>query len=138
MPASTPRLQQHDTAALFVLLMDSLERGHWRVACRRYLKLLACGSGAPTQTRDLCDRLLQRCSTRERQKMQADADAWAGMSRATARPAPVRHAAPTVANMPEAVLPASRTNDRQEPVQSAFRTQWRPYPRLFVTAKSRD
>lgn len=66
-------------ATLSRLLAQSLAQGHWRVACRRYLMLQACADAVSLEWRSRCERLLQRCSDRDLQRMQADAARWAAM-----------------------------------------------------------
>ena len=66
---------------LLRLLADKLEAGHWRVACRRYLMLLACNHSVPAEVGSRCEHLLQRCSARELARMRADAARWAASVR---------------------------------------------------------
>lgn len=66
---------------LLRLLADKLEAGHWRVACRRYLMLLACDHRVPDDVGSRCEHLLQRCSPRELALMRADAARWAASVR---------------------------------------------------------
>lgn len=66
---------------LLRLLADKLEAGHWRVACRRYLMLLACNHRVPDDVGSRCECLLQRCSARELTRMRADAARWAASVR---------------------------------------------------------
>jgi hypothetical protein len=104
-------------AALLASLQDSLRHGHWRVACGRYLKLLAAGAAVPADASVRCADLLRACSPRDYRRMQDDAAAWAAMC------ARQRPSAPRV----ETVPPAASE-------QSAIRTQWRPFPRAFLRA----
>lgn len=71
-------------SCLLRLLAEKLEAGHWRVACRRYLMLLACDQRVPDEIGRRCEQLLQRCSARELTRMRADAASWAA---AVCRPA---------------------------------------------------
>lgn len=80
-PAPVPRparwraqRSRHDV--LLALLDDSLARGHWRVALRRFVMLLACGYEVPAHQRALCELHRERCRERELRKMEADAQAW--------------------------------------------------------------
>jgi hypothetical protein len=61
---------------LLVLLRESLVRGHWRVALRRYLMLRGCGFDVPERERQRCETYLARCKSTELGRMQADARAW--------------------------------------------------------------
>ncbi|HEX7891802.1 MAG TPA: hypothetical protein VF522_20800 [Ramlibacter sp.] len=98
---------------LLALLDESLARGHWRVACRRYLMLEACRTDMPRSVRLQCERLLLRCSDRELRRMQVDASRWARMS----APARAEAGAWVAAScLPPAVPPPA-------PV-AAIRTQW--------------
>lgn len=60
-------------------LAEKLESGHWRVACRSYLMLLACDYRVPDDLGSCCERLLQRCSARELARMRTDAASWAAV-----------------------------------------------------------
>lgn len=70
---------------LLRLLAEKLEAGHWRVACRRYLMLLACEQRVPDEVGRRCEHLLQRCSARELARMRADAASWAAAVRRPGR-----------------------------------------------------
>lgn len=98
--------------ALVGLLRASMQRGHWRVACRRYLMLCESGAPVPPECQRLCESLLQRCSPGQLLRMQTDARSWAAtVLQLDARPA-IRVAAPM------------KTLDGATP----FHTQWRPLP----------
>jgi hypothetical protein len=101
--------------ALLRLLRTSIRRGHWRVACRRYLMLRECGAAVPAECQLECESLLQRCSPAQLLHMQMDARSWA----ATVLQLDARSAIriePTAAPM--------QALDGAAPV----RTQWRPLP----------
>ena len=66
---------------LLRLLAETLEAGHWRVACRRYLMLRAGNHRVPEDVGRRCEHLLQRCSARELGRMRADAARWAAAVR---------------------------------------------------------
>lgn len=55
---------------------ERLESGHWRVACRRYLMLLACQLDAPESLAFQCTELLKRVSHTQRKSMEEDARDW--------------------------------------------------------------
>jgi hypothetical protein len=61
---------------LLDLLEQSLKRGHWKLALRRYLMLLACGCEVPSPQRAACERHLRRCEPRGLRKMEEDVRAW--------------------------------------------------------------
>jgi len=61
---------------LLHLLDQSLARGHWKLALRRYLMLLACGCEVPAAQREACERHLHRCEPRGLRKMEEDVRAW--------------------------------------------------------------
>lgn len=71
---------------LFRSFCDALQRGHWRVACRRYLMLRASGACLQEPYQAVAAQLLERCGAAERQRMERDAADWALM----VRDAPVR------------------------------------------------
>jgi hypothetical protein len=99
-------------AVLLRMLGGSLRQGHWRVACRRYLMLLARDCTVPGAWRDQCEVLLARCAPAQRASMQADAQRWAAMVRDEA-PAPL----------------APESNGAMNPL--VVRTVWRPLPACF-------
>ncbi|GAB3650824.1 hypothetical protein [Ramlibacter alkalitolerans] len=102
---------------LLALVQESLSRGHWRVACRRYLMLDARRIEMPRDVRIACERLLLRCSEREIRRMQVDAARWAGMC-SPMRPNGIAWVRALCAPPTEAPsLPAA-----------GIRTQWRPLP----------
>lgn len=94
--------------ALLRAMDESLARGHWRVACRRYLMLLASGVAVAAPVRERCDALLERCSLQELVRMRKDAQNWASM----------------LAGSAMGPLPGDRA---ARPV----RTEWRPLPKAF-------
>lgn len=147
-------------SVLLRMLADSLRKGYWRVACRRYLMLRACGWPVPEDVRATCEANLLRCTPLERQRMRQDAQAWArarwcqrqaveatgpklreaeaarpSIPRASpsARPGPVRRAARRVAQeAAPAASAASAPSQRTNQDTGAIRTQWRPLPSVFV------
>lgn len=143
-------------AVLLRMLADSLRKGYWRVACRRYLMLRACGWPVPDAVRATCEANLLRCTPLERQRMRQDAQAWARArwfqrraveaattkvrdsqaaapalrrtSTAPARPAARRAATEAASAAPAASVPSQPANQDTR----AIRTQWRPLPSVFV------
>ena len=71
-----PRAERSRDAVLLDLLQQSLARGHWKLALRRYLMLLACGCEVPAAQREACERHLRRCEPRGLRKMEEDVRAW--------------------------------------------------------------
>jgi hypothetical protein len=65
--------------ALLALLLASIEHGHWRVALKRYLMLLACGVPVPACYDIECRRYAARCSERSLATMRANVRRWAAM-----------------------------------------------------------
>lgn len=65
------------SATLNALVRASLQAGHWRVACRRYLMLVVSGGLVDTQLRGQCESLLDRLSSAELERMEAAAVDWA-------------------------------------------------------------
>jgi hypothetical protein len=61
---------------LLQLLDESLARGHWKLAVRRFLMLLACDCDVPAEQRSRCEFHLARCREGELRKMEADVQAW--------------------------------------------------------------
>jgi hypothetical protein len=61
---------------LLDLLEQSLRKGHWRVAVRRFLMLAACGFEVPADQRSRCEAYLRDCPARDLQKMRSDVGAW--------------------------------------------------------------
>ena len=102
-----------DGDAILLRMLDrSLRSGHWRVACRRYLMLVAREHAVPGAWREQCEALLARCAPSQLECMRADASRWAAMVGELRTPVPV----------PEP--------EREEvPV----RTVWRPLPACFRT-----
>lgn len=58
---------------------ESLERGHYRVAPRRYFMLIAREFGVPDELRPEIERATVRCTPREIRNMIDSASAWAAM-----------------------------------------------------------
>lgn len=79
---------RHTQAVLLQMLVTSLDRGHWKVACRRYLMLVAGGWPVPRPLRLACQARLRRCAEAEREKMLRDAQTWARCSASINPPAP--------------------------------------------------
>lgn len=73
---AVPHRLPHRREVLLALLQESLMRGHWRVALRRYLMLRGCGFEIPEGERRRCEAYLARCKAAELRRMQADARAW--------------------------------------------------------------
>ena len=76
------------SATLNALVRASLQAGHWRVACRRYLMLVVSGGLVDTELRRQCEPLLDRLSSAELERMQAAAVSWARFVVAPAAPVP--------------------------------------------------
>jgi hypothetical protein len=79
---------------LLQLLHGSLQRGHWKVAVRRYLMLAACGFEVSARLRLRCEAYIARCPARELRRTQEDVQAWAECVRGRRDPtrAVLRHA----------------------------------------------
>jgi hypothetical protein len=113
---------QGDPEALVRLTLRSLEAGHWRVACRRFLMLRASTERIPIGLQETCEALLRRCSHRERLAMSHAAEHWAQLLSAGATQ-PDASASETAREheagkaVPEAAAPSA-----------GIRTQWRPLP----------
>ena len=75
-PAARARAERSRDEILLDLLEQSLARGHWKLALRRYLMLLACGGEVPAAQRAACERHLRRCEPRGLRKMEDDVRAW--------------------------------------------------------------
>jgi hypothetical protein len=73
LPRAAGRSRQE---VLLDLLQESLARGHWKLALRRYLMLLACDCEVPAAQRAICERHLRRCPPRGLRKMEEDVRAW--------------------------------------------------------------
>ena len=67
--------------ALERLIHESLDRGHWRVACRRYLMLRATGERPAPALAATCEGLLAHVGARELRAMRGSAEDWAAMVR---------------------------------------------------------
>ncbi len=109
--------------ALLQLLQESLQRVYWRVACRRYLMLQACGEVMSPELSAACVHLLKRCSAAEVQRMRDSAQEWAGMCSLQQVQPGVSSASPRVDNA-----------GTRSALPSAPRTQWRPVPAWFSAA----
>ena len=75
-PLARTRIERSRHEVLLDLLEESLARGHWKLAVRRYLMLLACGCEVPEAPRAACERHLRRCEPRGLRKMEDDVRAW--------------------------------------------------------------
>jgi len=75
-PVARQRIERSRHEVLLDLLEQSLARGHWKLAVRRYLMLLACGGEVPAAQRAACERHLRRCEPRGLRKMEDDVRAW--------------------------------------------------------------
>ena len=60
-------------------MAQSLERGHYRVALRRYFMLVARELRVPDELRQEIERARVRCTPREIRHMIDSASAWAAM-----------------------------------------------------------
>lgn len=98
--------------ALKRLLRDSLRKGHWRVACRRYLMLGAAGSAVSPELRSECERLLMGLSPGQLQAMRASAAQWAEMTDSQARQG----------NFADTLRPSAHSLKNASP----FRAAWSP------------
>jgi hypothetical protein len=74
-----PGLHCCSADALLELLFASIERGHWRVALRRYLMLLVCDAAVPPRYEVECRRYVARCPAPALRKIRADVHQWAEM-----------------------------------------------------------
>ncbi|CAD5371447.1 hypothetical protein RA210_U150090 [Rubrivivax sp. A210] len=108
---------------LLASLAASLRRGHWRVACRRYLMLRASGTTISERHGAEFDSLLDRCMAHERARMQRDAAAWAQM---------LQGGAAAVGDQG-----ASSPGHGQVQASPAYKTCWRPLPACFSQGPAR-
>ena len=74
-------VRQDRSVVLVSLARASLARGHWRVACRRYLMLRSIGSDIPEDLRVTCERHVARLDSAAIRSMTESAQAWADMLR---------------------------------------------------------
>lgn len=65
--------------ALLALLQDSLEKGHWKVALRRFLMLRSFGLSIPDEQATVCEQFMARCPGRELARMHQSAIDWVAM-----------------------------------------------------------
>jgi hypothetical protein len=65
--------------ALLALLRQSLEKGHWRVALRRFFMLRSLGLAVPAEVSAICERFMRRCADRELASMHQSAQDLAAM-----------------------------------------------------------
>lgn len=70
---------------LLKLLSRSLEKGHWKVAVRRFQMLLEFDCDIPDKERIECEGLISQLSQRERSKIVQDVQAWAAFVRTGTR-----------------------------------------------------
>lgn len=141
--------------ALFRSFCDALQRGHWRVACRRYLMLRASGACLPEPYQAVAAQLLERCGVAERQRMERNAADWAQMVRdAPGRAesdgpggiwwlqvALVGASQPSRASRSKSSTGSVAGSHRAARLKSLelpagpVRTQWRPRPACFENAR---
>ena len=60
-------------------LATSLERGHWRIALRRFLMLRASDFDIPDQYKARCEALMAACPTRDIRRIQDQVQSWVDM-----------------------------------------------------------
>lgn len=65
--------------ALIESIRKSLDRGHFKVATRRFLMLCACGIDAPSAERAICESTLAGLKASERRRMEEAAYGWASL-----------------------------------------------------------
>lgn len=99
-----------DGQALLGLLAGSLEQGHWRVALKRYLMLLACNVPVPACDELECRRYAAQCSDAALEKMRSDVRRWAAMVCASG-----------VERIEFAVQSRALPRDKHEQLHAAFR-----------------
>lgn len=75
--ASRIQAERERSVELLRLLSHSLERGHWKVAVRRFQMLLEFDCDIPDSERAACEALISQLSPRERSKIVQDVKAWA-------------------------------------------------------------
>ncbi|WP_288251528.1 hypothetical protein [uncultured Hydrogenophaga sp.] len=89
-PLPAPKnLGEPSAAALLELLRESLCRGHWKVAVRRYQMLLVAGVPVPMEERQACEQHTARIGSRELGRIRMDVSGWAKLvlgPRSTWRP----------------------------------------------------
>jgi hypothetical protein len=81
-PSWTPAPERPTAAcarALMQSMMDSLRRGHHKVAARRFLMLRACRATVPEAARLACESTIARLSAGERARMSDAAQRWAAL-----------------------------------------------------------
>jgi 3-methyl-2-oxobutanoate hydroxymethyltransferase len=61
---------------LLELLATNLRRGHWRVAIRRFLMLVACGVDVPDAHKGVCEALLGTCPPRDLRRIRDGVQSW--------------------------------------------------------------
>jgi hypothetical protein len=62
--------------ALLSLMLESLDRGHCKVAAQRFLKLEASKALIPLQARRRCEEIVRKMPNSLVVRMRADAEAW--------------------------------------------------------------
>lgn len=72
--------RRSDNRGLVAMLEESLARGHWRVALRRYAMLNASGQPVPVGLRARCKPLAALMTRRELAQVIADALEWAAFA----------------------------------------------------------
>jgi hypothetical protein len=91
-------------------LRASIEHGHWRVALKRYLMLLACNVSVPACDEIECRRYAAQCSEAALIKMRVNVRRWAAMI-----------CAPGVERVEFAVQSPDLPRDKYEHLHAAFR-----------------
>ena len=76
-PGSDSATATPSLGALSRLLMDSLRRGHRKVAVRRFLMLRACRSAVAADARAACEATISTLPVAELRRMTDAAQAWA-------------------------------------------------------------
>jgi aspartate 1-decarboxylase len=70
----------HETRAVILdELATSLERGHWRVALRRFLMLRARDFDIPDSYKTRCEALMSACPARDLRRIQDQVQSWVDM-----------------------------------------------------------
>ena len=77
--AGRPRVHRDTRDVLVAQLAISLERGHWRVAIRRFLMLSACGFDMPDGYRTACEALVLSRSEGDLRRIRHGVQSWVDM-----------------------------------------------------------
>ncbi len=70
---------EEQRSALLDLLGRSIDYGHWKLAIRRFLMLLACNYDIPLEYRLQCENFIASCPERELQRIRSYVEGWAEM-----------------------------------------------------------